>query len=199
MRLLSTVISAATQERRMGVVRPSQCGATLLEVMIALLVFSLGLLGLAGMLVVSIKVNRSAYLLTQASFLAQSMADRMHGNLARVWSGDYSVTYPTADSTTVPCASGAACSRANVATRDKVLWSQQLTDSLPQSAALIGCVHDDNRPINATDQAGGAPFAGLCTITITWNGESLERVAPSDTATTTNAAVTESFTWKFQP
>ena len=45
-------------------------GFTLLEVLIALLVFSLGLLGLAGLMVVSVKTNQSAYLRTQASFLA---------------------------------------------------------------------------------------------------------------------------------
>ncbi len=53
----------------------------MLEVLIALLVFSLGLLGMAGLLIVSVKTNHSAYLRTQASFLAQSMADRMRANM----------------------------------------------------------------------------------------------------------------------
>ena len=55
-------------------------GFTLLEVMIALLVFSLGLLGMAGLLAVSVRTNHGAYLRTQATFLAQSMADRMRAN-----------------------------------------------------------------------------------------------------------------------
>ena len=49
-------------------VRPR--GFTILEVLIALLVFSLGLLGMAGLLVISVKTNHSAYLRTQASFMA---------------------------------------------------------------------------------------------------------------------------------
>ena len=63
-------------------------GFTLLEVLIALLVFSLGLLGMAGLLIVSVKTNHSAYLRTQASFLAQSMADRMRSNMPHVWTAD---------------------------------------------------------------------------------------------------------------
>ena len=47
-------------------------GFTLLETMIALVIFSIGLLGLAGLQATSIKFNQSAYLRTQATFLAGS-------------------------------------------------------------------------------------------------------------------------------
>ena len=73
-------------------------GFTLLEVLIALLIFSLGLMGLAGLLVVSVQTNHSAYLRTQASFLAQTMADRMRANILGVWNSNYAGTF---DSTTV--------------------------------------------------------------------------------------------------
>ena len=46
-------------------------GFTLLEVLIALLVFSLGLLGLAGLMVVSVKTNQSAFL----DFMAEHAAE----------------------------------------------------------------------------------------------------------------------------
>ena len=174
-----------------------QRGVTLLEVMMALLVFSLGLLGLGAMLIVSVQTNRNAFLLTQASFLAQSMADRMHGNLARVWTGDYAATYPTSDSD--PCTSGATCSRAAVAMRDRALWSRQLVDSLPHSSAQLSCVNNTGVAIIEADQANGAPYPGLCTITISWSGQSLEHVAVSEAATTTSSATVETFAWNFQP
>ena len=41
-------------------------GFTLLEVLVAVLIFSLGLVGLAGLMVISVKTNQSAYLRTQA-------------------------------------------------------------------------------------------------------------------------------------
>ena len=57
-------------------------GFTLLEVLIALLIFSLGLLGMAGLLVVSVQTNHSAFLRSQATFLSQSIADRMRANVS---------------------------------------------------------------------------------------------------------------------
>ncbi len=112
-------------------------GFTLLEVLIALLIFSLGLLGMAGLLVVSVQTNHSAFLRSQATFLSQSIADRMRANVSRVWAGDYNKTYPTSD--TDPCLSGAACSNSNVAVRDRAIFSDQLKFLLPNAAATMLC------------------------------------------------------------
>jgi len=79
-------------ETRMRIV-PSR-GFTLLEVLIALLIFSLGMLGLAGLMVVSVKTNQSAYQRTQASFLAQSMADRIARTSARSMSTTATTIHP---------------------------------------------------------------------------------------------------------
>ena len=166
-------------------------GFTLLEVLIALLVFSLGLLGMAGLLMVAVKTNHSAYLRTQASFLAQSMADRMRANTPRVWTGDYSTTYPTGD--TDPCASGAACSRADVATRDKAIWSTQISDLLPNATAVIACTPNAGVTITTDEARNGAPYSGLCDVRISWSESNLDRNA-ADTA-----PVTETFAWVFQP
>jgi len=164
-------------------------GFTLLEVLIALLVFTLGLLGMAGLLVVSVRVNHGAYLRTQASFLAQSMADRMRANTPRVWTNDYNTSYPTAD--TNPCAGAAACTRANIATRDKALWSLQLQDQLPNAAAQIACAPGAG-VINATDAANGAPYTGTCVMIIAWSESRLDR-------STDSSPQTQTFQWTFQP
>jgi len=165
-------------------------GFSLLEVLIALLVFSLGLLGMAGLLIISVKTNHSAYLRTQASFLAQSMADRMRANMPRIWTGDYNDNgYP--GSTADPCAAGAACSRANVAIRDKALWSTQLTDLLPNAAAEILCTPTAGVNITTEQAQNGAPYAGLCRLTISWSESALDRNAGGPTPQT--------FAWVFQP
>lgn len=164
-------------------------GFTLLEVLIALLVFSLGLLGMAGLLVVSVKTNHSAYLRTQASFLAQSMADRMRANTSRVWEGDYTDDYPSSD--TDPCPAGTACTRAQIATRDKAQWSTQLQDQLPNATANIACAPDGTVDVSPLEQAAGAPYTGLCMVLVNWSESSLDRASGGPQAQT--------FAWAFQP
>ena len=55
----------------------AQCGFTLLEVLIALLVLSIGLLGLAALQVAGLKSSHNAYLSSQATLMAYDMADRI--------------------------------------------------------------------------------------------------------------------------
>lgn len=176
-------------------VRPR--GFTILEVLIALLVFSLGLLGMAGLLVISVKTNHSAYLRTQASFMAQSMGDRMRANLPRVWAGDYDGTYSGTTGDTDPCPSGTACTRENVATRDKSQFETQLGDQLPNASADIACTPDGTVDVSPSEQAGGAPYTGLCHIVISWSEATLER--GQDNTSTSNTPVTETFAWTFAP
>lgn len=55
-------------------------GFTLVEVLVALLILSIGLLGLAGLQAGGLRSNHSAYLRSQAVMLAHDMADRMRSN-----------------------------------------------------------------------------------------------------------------------
>lgn len=55
----------------------SQAGFTLLEVLIALLVLSIGLLGLAALQAAGLRSSHGAYLSSQATLLAYDMADRI--------------------------------------------------------------------------------------------------------------------------
>jgi type IV pilus assembly protein PilV len=177
------------------IVRPR--GFTILEVLIALLVFSLGLLGMAGLLVISVKTNHSAYLRTQASFMAQSMGDRMRANVPRVWAGDYDGTYTGTSGDADPCPSGTACTRENIATRDKSQLETQLADQLPNASAIIGCAADSTVDVSPSEQAGGAPYTGTCNIVIQWSEASLNR--SRDGAVADETPGTETFAWTFAP
>lgn len=66
-----------------------QQGFTLLEVMVALLIFSVGLLGLAGMQMAGMQSNHGAMLRTLAIQQAYDMADRIRSNRAGFNSGLY--------------------------------------------------------------------------------------------------------------
>jgi type IV pilus assembly protein PilV len=67
-------------------------GFTLLEVLVALLVLSVGLLGIAGLQLTSLRSNHSAYLRSQATILAYDILDRMRANRAQAQSGGYNAT-----------------------------------------------------------------------------------------------------------
>lgn len=163
-------------------------GFTLLEVLIALLVFSLGLMGLAGLMVLSVKTNNSAYLRTQASFMAQSMADRMRANLGQIpaYVGNYSATTIAGDS----CIT-ASCAPLAIAARDKSIWSTQLVAMLPNPRANIACTGASLSTTAST--SGAATYNGLCTLTIKWTEATLERTASA------GAPPDQTFAWVFQP
>jgi type IV pilus assembly protein PilV len=57
-------------------------GFTMLEVLIAILILSFGMLGIAGIYVAGVQNNKSANLRTVATQQAYDMADRMRANLA---------------------------------------------------------------------------------------------------------------------
>ena len=60
--------------------RGGTAGYTLVEVLVALVVLSVGLLGVAGLQIVGLKGNISAASRTQASYLAEDIIDRMRAN-----------------------------------------------------------------------------------------------------------------------
>ncbi|VAW79511.1 Type IV fimbrial biogenesis protein PilV [hydrothermal vent metagenome] len=89
-----------------------QTGFTLVEVMVAVLVLSLGLLGLAGMQATSLKNNSVAAARGQATLLAYDMIDRMRANKTVALAGSYDNALDTA-----PTSGGSDC-QANNATCD---------------------------------------------------------------------------------
>jgi type IV pilus assembly protein PilV len=177
------------------IIRPR--GFTILEVLIALLVFSLGLLGMAGLLVISVKTNHSAYLRTQASFLAQSMGDRMRANVPRVWAGDYDGTYTGTTGDVDPCPTGTPCTRENISTRDKSQFETQLGDQLPNAEAEIDCAPDGTVSVSPSEQAAGAPYTGVCHIVVSWSEATLDRAQDGTPGNST--PTTETFAWTFAP
>lgn len=164
-------------------------GFTLLEVLIALLVFSLGLLGMAGLMAVSVRTNHSAYLRTQATFLAQSMADRMRANATwALWTHLYDGSWTSAQSGSSNCQGSSSCNYTAVATRDIAVWTSQIARFLPNATESIACAGEPAIPISTYQML--PPYGGSCTVTINWN-ESTLAVAGSPN--------TETLSWVFQP
>jgi len=82
----------------------AQTGFTLIEVLIAVLVLSLGLLGMAGLQATSLKNNNAAATRGQATLLAYDVIDRMRANRAAALAGSYDNSFGTA-----PTSAGTDC------------------------------------------------------------------------------------------
>jgi len=77
-------------------------GFTLIEALVALIVLSIGLLGIAGMQISGLRANQSAASRTQASYLADDIADRMRANYTAARNGEYDVALGGTKSGTTP-------------------------------------------------------------------------------------------------
>lgn len=109
-------------------------GFSMIEVLVALVVTSIGLLGLAALQATSLKVNHGAYLRARAVELAHDMADRMRANRFAATSGSYNLAY-TAEATT----------GTTVAAADLADWLDRVGDELPGGDGAI--------TVSATGQA----------------------------------------------
>ena len=152
-------------------------GFTLLEVLVAVFVFAIGLLGLAGLQTLGMRSSQDAYLRTQAATLANEMYDRLQMNFA---AGDaYHLNDTTANDVVESCqeidldtdgeGSAEGCTRADFADNDIAEWRANLARLLPQGQ---GIVCRDPTPDDGNDAANhGCPNtpAGRYTIKIWWS------------------------------
>lgn len=101
-----------------------QRGFSIVEAMVALLVLSVGMLGIAGLYVTTLRASGSALYRSHAINFAADMADRIRAN-------------PTAGAAYAGaaannnCAQGASCSPAQLAADDVFRWQQQVAATLP--------------------------------------------------------------------
>lgn len=115
--------------------RSRSSGFSLLEVLVALVILSIGLLGLAALQAFSIKANQSANYRTQATALAYDLIDRMRANRNELIAGRYYTSFAAAPSS-CPDAGGAAPS-SGAAARDIYDWKCAIRAQLPQGEGAV--------------------------------------------------------------
>lgn len=126
----------------------NQKGVGLIEVLIAVLVLAIGLLGLAGLQTQSLKFNNESYFRTQATLLAMDMADRLRANRTHARTNTTAYTFATTDTpsgTSTACETG-ACSPAQLAQYDFKQWRDRVQQALPNGTVKL-------TPINAASTA----------------------------------------------
>ena len=101
-------------------------GFSLIEVLVALVVTSIGLLGLAAMQLVALKQNYNAYSRSEAVQISHAIIESMRANRRAALTGDYDISF--AD----PAPIGIS-----VAARDLGYWRQRIAATLPDGTAAI--------------------------------------------------------------
>ena len=104
-----------------------QRGASLIEVLVAIVIVSFGLLGVAGIIVNALKNSHSAYGRSQASWLANDIIDRMRAN--RIAAEGVGKPYDLAYETT-PTGN-------TIAAADLIAWRAALSATLPSGTGRV--------------------------------------------------------------
>ena len=113
-------------------------GLTLVEILVALIILAIGLLGLATMQTSSVKFTTSAYQRTQATALAYDIVDRMRGNRLAALNGDYLVPFQNP----VPVC-GALNTAGTLVQQDLAAWRNAMACRLPQSTGSVTRLNDE--------------------------------------------------------
>lgn len=180
-------------------------GFNLIEVLVALVILSIGLLGIAGLQLTGVRATQGSYYRSQATAFMNDMAERMYVNRPGVAAGNYSAI----DSNSITCGSatptaqcglevgGAAvvnCNAANMANYDTVVMACGYKKS---GSVREGGVQ--NVLPNGRLQVACIPTAGVCgsasqhTITVSWS-ERGDKDAQGE-----NQLVTETISMRVQP
>ena len=108
-------------------------GFSLIEVLIALIIMSVGMLGIAGLYVHSMQAGRTSLFRHQAVNLAGDIADRIRANPTA------GAAYTAVSGTNHNCVNGNVdCTPTEMAENDILIWEAQATDTLP--GASVGIV-----------------------------------------------------------
>ena len=112
-------------------------GFSLTEVLVAMLVLALGLLGLAALQIAGVRSNQTAYYRSIATQLAYDMADRMRANPVGVAAGLYNNGTPGSSLTqceTTACLTGSTGAMAGY---DLMRWKSALAANLPGGTGIV--------------------------------------------------------------
>ncbi|MCP3672131.1 MAG: type IV pilus modification protein PilV, partial [Gammaproteobacteria bacterium] len=151
-------------------------GMTLIEVMVAFVIVSIGLLGIAALQTKAMQGTIDNQYRTKATDLASSLADRMRAN--PLADNSYIITNCPAAVPNTVCAMTPAqvqshgdtinCTNAQMAVFDigEICLSNGASDALPEGDIVVTCADADGSDVDVC--SAGSPL----TINITWSTKS---------------------------
>ena len=136
-------------------------GFTLVEVLVAILVLTVGLLGIAKLSFSAIQANGSALMRSQSSALMQQIIDNMHANRNQAVGLTYQIAYGVfPGAPPIDCSTPATCVATDVVAYDLYIWKQRLAAALPSG--------DGQVVLTSTPLANGN-FGVLATVSVRWD------------------------------
>jgi len=153
----------------------NQSGATLIEILITLIVLSIGLLGIASMQYLSLKNSNDAYRHYLASLHTQDLIDRMRANVGEA--RDRASSYGSTDDAQL-CTGDACITSDQLAKQDLQIWLTALGDDLPNGNGVITDFQSVTNEAPAT--ATIFDYHSIYTFTVTWDEEDISESGPTD-------------------
>lgn len=147
-----------------------QSGFSLLEMLVALIIFSVGMLAVTGLQTVSKQSNFESVQRTLASQIATGLLEdmRTNGSGIAIYTGSGSIGGGSRGAQPAPnCAAGAECNPGQKASFDLWFWEQSLDGSME----ITGGVNAGGLVLPTlcvTGPAGGG--AGIYVVTVVWRG-----------------------------
>jgi type IV pilus assembly protein PilV len=118
-----------------------QRGFSLVEVLIALIIMSVGMLGIAGLYVQSMQAGRTSMFRHQAVTLAGDVADRIRANPRA------GIAYAGQGANNNCVAAGVDCNEVQMAANDIAIWDQEAQDALPNGDVIVQFDDTVNPPL----------------------------------------------------
>jgi type IV pilus assembly protein PilV len=156
----------ASADRRPAVAARA-AGFTIVEVLVSLIILSIGLLGIAKLVLYSAHSNDSAYLRSQATQLAYEILDNMRANPTAAAAGNYNTTLGAAASNPgFSCLNTNCPVASNLALYDVYIWKSRLA-----AGATGGALPSGQGAVTVT---GTAPI--MATIVVQWDDAAAQSI-----------------------
>ena len=161
----------------------NDAGFTLLEILVAIVIFSIGLLGIASLQMNGMRFTQDSQLRAIATAQAEAITDRMRANSAGMIDKKYNITTGSIPASFPTDCSSANCSSDDLAIYDLVTWNATTTDVtqpktsnadvLPNGSGVV-CI--DSTPNDGTPAAWACDGLGtIYAIKVTWTERTVGR------------------------
>lgn len=158
-----------------------QAGLSLIEVLVATVVLSTGLLGLAGLQIAGMKTTHNSYQMQQATWIVHDLLEHMRSNRAAALAGNYNVT-PTTVCPATPSACGSGvCTPANLAAYDLCGTNTSISNTLINGALTVACF--DPPPAGSPSVDPPADCNQGLSVSLQWDERNATRQADFDGGT----------------
>jgi len=134
-------------------------GFTLIEVLVSVMILSVGLLGIAALQTTSVKNVQSANFRGQATMLTANLIDRMRANREGTIDGDYISTISPLQ--TPDYCNESMCTPRELALDDLTTWYENIEKLLGNSTTVNAEITCDNGTVDC-------PIGSIITVTISW-------------------------------